>query len=226
MSYSNRVSSGSTSARNDQPSIMADLVGTHPRPRASITVSNTAVAICGIEVVNTAAKEMIRSSREPSFMPASTPKVRAMGIMTKNTKKARIAGVRQALLQKRRDRHVLLGRTAEIAVRDGAQPLNIACEEGPIQPLFFQPLVIIGLRQGGDAESAEFGDRGFLAELVAVEDCKQQQRNRQHDQQHLSHATGDEFGHIGLGSAHPDLVELHLAGRVRPCSRAPSPTRG
>src|SRR5579863_6694662 len=90
-SYSSNVNNGSTSSRNDQPSIMADLVGTHPKPSAKVTVSKAAVAICGIEVVKTAMKEMDLSSADPSPTPASTPNVSDTGTMIKKVKKARMA---------------------------------------------------------------------------------------------------------------------------------------
>ena len=79
------VKRGSNSSRKENPSIIADFVGTQRKPNAKTTVNSAAVAICGIEVVNTAMTEITRSNIDPSFMPAKTPSVKDTGIMIRKT---------------------------------------------------------------------------------------------------------------------------------------------
>ena len=65
--------------------------GSHPSQNTKMAARNTALANSGIEVVTMLVTEMIRSSREPSRMPARTPRISDSGIITAKVQKPRMA---------------------------------------------------------------------------------------------------------------------------------------
>ena len=69
---------------------MEEVPGSQPSPKTKIQASSTALAYSGMEVVVMEKTEITRSCAEPSFMPASTPRVRATMTMTTKVTPARM----------------------------------------------------------------------------------------------------------------------------------------
>ena len=65
--------------------------GKRSKEKTKIADSSTALANSGTEVVTIEVTEIVRSVRDPSRMPASTPSPRAIGTMTISVASARIA---------------------------------------------------------------------------------------------------------------------------------------
>ena len=82
---------GSNSSLKLKPSDMLLVPGSSFHQKTKMVERNTALANSGTEVVMMLVTEMVRSSFEPSFIPARMPRIREMGIITAKTQKPRIA---------------------------------------------------------------------------------------------------------------------------------------